>query len=179
MEVDADKQMGAVAAELHLFHQKTSAGQRIAAACGVPLIGVFAGFPAPRMFERWRPVGPNCQVIRVDQPDPAETIERVREALRLQKDRPPGLSPGTSSLFAPMAAALTQLGEQERTKRERALANTVANLRIENLRLDEESNGIFQRHVDGEIGFQEFRAAIDELNERRFGPVSGSRNGRS
>jgi hypothetical protein len=84
MEVDADKQMGAVAAELHLFHQKTSAGQRIAAACGVPLIGVFAGFPAPRMFERWRPVGPNCQVIRVDQPDPAETIERVREALRLQ-----------------------------------------------------------------------------------------------
>jgi ADP-heptose:LPS heptosyltransferase len=61
-----------------------SAGQHIAAACGVPLICVFAGFPAPRMFERWRPVGPNCQVIRVDQPDPAETIERVREALRRQ-----------------------------------------------------------------------------------------------
>jgi ADP-heptose:LPS heptosyltransferase len=58
-----------------------SAGQHIAAACGVPLISVFAGFPAPRMFERWRPVGPNCQVIRVDRPDPAETIERVREAL--------------------------------------------------------------------------------------------------
>jgi ADP-heptose:LPS heptosyltransferase len=60
-----------------------SAGQHIAAACGVPLISVFAGFPAPRMFERWRPVGPNCQVIRVDRPDPAETIERVREALRM------------------------------------------------------------------------------------------------
>jgi ADP-heptose:LPS heptosyltransferase len=59
-----------------------SAGQHIAAACGVPLICVFAGFPAPRMFERWRPVGPNCQVIRVDRPDPAETIERVREALQ-------------------------------------------------------------------------------------------------
>jgi hypothetical protein len=28
-------------------------------------------------------VGPNCQVIRVDRPDPAETIERVREALRM------------------------------------------------------------------------------------------------
>jgi ADP-heptose:LPS heptosyltransferase len=62
-----------------------SAGQHIAAACGVPLISVFAGFPAPCMFERWRPVGPNCQVIRVDQPDPAETIERVREALRSHK----------------------------------------------------------------------------------------------
>jgi ADP-heptose:LPS heptosyltransferase len=61
-----------------------SAGQHIAAACGVPLISVFAGFPAPRMFERWRPVGPNCQVIRVDHPDPAETIESVRAALRVQ-----------------------------------------------------------------------------------------------
>jgi len=59
-----------------------SAGQHIAAACGVPLISVFAGFPAPRMFERWRPVGPQCQVIRVDHPDPAETLDRVREALR-------------------------------------------------------------------------------------------------
>jgi ADP-heptose:LPS heptosyltransferase len=61
-----------------------SAGQHIAAACSVPLISVFAGFPAPRMFERWRPVGENCRVIRVDNPDPAETVERVREALRLQ-----------------------------------------------------------------------------------------------
>ena len=62
-----------------------SAGQHIAAACGVPLISIFAGFPAPRMFERWRPVGPSCQVIRVDQPDPAATIERVREALGAHK----------------------------------------------------------------------------------------------
>jgi len=62
-----------------------SAGQHVAAACGVPLICIFAGFPAPRMFDRWRPVGPNCQVIRVDHPDPAETIERVRDALRTHK----------------------------------------------------------------------------------------------
>jgi ADP-heptose:LPS heptosyltransferase len=60
-----------------------SAGQHVAAACGVPLISVFAGFPAPRMFERWRPDGPECHVIRVDQPDPAETMERVRETLHL------------------------------------------------------------------------------------------------
>jgi ADP-heptose:LPS heptosyltransferase len=58
-----------------------SAGQHIAAACRVPLISVFAGFPAPRMFDRWRPVGTGCEVIRVDRPDPTETIERVREAL--------------------------------------------------------------------------------------------------
>ena len=78
-----------------------------------------------------------------------------------------------------MATTATPISEQERVKRERALVSTIANLRIENLHLDDESKRIFQRHVDGEIGFKEFRAAIDELNERRFGPVSVSRNGRS
>ena len=55
-----------------------SAGQHVAAACGVPLISVFAGFPAPRMFDRWRPAG---HVIRVDRPDVEETLARVREIL--------------------------------------------------------------------------------------------------
>ena len=77
-----------------------------------------------------------------------------------------------------MAAAATPISEQERVKRERALLSTIANLRIENLHLDDESQLIFQRHVDGEISFEQFRAAIDELNERRFGSVSVSRNGR-
>ena len=53
-----------------------SAGQHVAAACGVPLISIFAGFPVPRMFDRWRPKG---TVIRVDNPDPAAVLERVRE----------------------------------------------------------------------------------------------------
>ena len=78
-----------------------------------------------------------------------------------------------------MAAAATPISEQERVKRERALLSTIANLRIENLHLDDESQLIFQRHVDGEISFEQFRAAINELNERRFGSVSVSRNGRS
>ena len=58
-----------------------SAGQHAAAAAGVPLICVFAGFPVPRMFERWRPVAPNAQVIRVDDPDPAGVLEQVRRIL--------------------------------------------------------------------------------------------------
>lgn len=73
-----------------------------------------------------------------------------------------------------MATTSTPISEQERAKREQALLDTMANLRIENLHLDEESKLVFQRHVDGEIDFEEFRAAIDELNERRFGPVSVS-----
>ena len=78
-----------------------------------------------------------------------------------------------------MVTIATPITKQERVKREQALVSTIANLRIEDLHLDEESKHIFQRHVDGEISFEEFRGAIDELNERRFGPVSVSRNGRS
>ena len=58
-----------------------SAGQHVAAACGVPLISIFAGFPAPRMFHRWRPTGPRATVIRVDRPDPVEILARVAHAL--------------------------------------------------------------------------------------------------
>ena len=78
-----------------------------------------------------------------------------------------------------MATTSTQISERERVKRQQALVDTIANLRIENLYLDDESKSVFQRHVDGEISFEEFRAAINELNERRFGPLSVSRNGRS
>jgi ADP-heptose:LPS heptosyltransferase len=58
-----------------------SAGQHVATACGVPLISIFAGFPVPRMFERWRPVGEHCHVIKVDRPDPQETLARVKQVL--------------------------------------------------------------------------------------------------
>jgi hypothetical protein len=78
-----------------------------------------------------------------------------------------------------MATIATPVSDQERVKREQALVSTIANLRIEDLHLDEESKHIFQRHVDGTISFEEFRAAVDELNERRFGPVSVPRDGRS
>ncbi len=42
-------------------------------------MSAFAGFPTARMFHRWRP---NGTVIRVDNPDPAQVIARVRADLR-------------------------------------------------------------------------------------------------
>lgn len=58
-----------------------SAGQHVAAACGIPLISIFAGFACPRMFARWRPAGPGrMQVIRVDDPDPSRILDQVRAA---------------------------------------------------------------------------------------------------
>jgi ADP-heptose:LPS heptosyltransferase len=68
----------AIIAAARLYVGYDSAGQHVAAAAGVPLISIFAGFPALRMFERWRPTG---NVIRVDNPDPAEVIARVRQLL--------------------------------------------------------------------------------------------------
>ena len=71
---------GIIAAS-RLYVGYDSAGQHVAAACGVPLLSIFAGFPAPRMFARWRPTGADCHVIRVDQPDPRETLARTRTVL--------------------------------------------------------------------------------------------------
>ena len=67
-----------IVAAARLYVGYDSAGQHVAAAAGVPLVSIFAGFPAPRMFERWRPTG---NVIRVDNPDPAEAIARVHSHL--------------------------------------------------------------------------------------------------
>ncbi|MEO7651848.1 MAG: glycosyltransferase family 9 protein, partial [Bryobacteraceae bacterium] len=48
-----------------------SAGQHVAAACGIPLVTVFAGFPTERMLSRWRPDGPGrIEVVRADHADP-------------------------------------------------------------------------------------------------------------
>jgi len=78
----------AIIARAMLYVGYDSAGQHIAAAAGVPLVSIFAGFPVPRMFDRWRPTGPHCKVIRVDRPDVAETLARVRAAVSQIPIRP-------------------------------------------------------------------------------------------
>lgn len=59
-----------------------SAGQHVAAAVGVPLITIFAGFPSERMFRRWRPQGSGpVRVIRAEASQPETVLEAVRTAL--------------------------------------------------------------------------------------------------
>ena len=59
-----------------------SAGQHVAAACGVPLVSIFAGFPTARMAARWRPTGPGpIEVVRVDDPDPKQVLEMAVQAI--------------------------------------------------------------------------------------------------
>lgn len=71
-------------AHAKLYAGYDSAGQHVAAACGTPLIAVFAGFPNERFFHRWRPTGRGpIEVVRVDPPaDPARVYADVNLALR-------------------------------------------------------------------------------------------------
>lgn len=79
-------EFAAAIASAKLYVGYDSAGQHVAAACGVPLISIFAGFPAPRMFDRWRPSGPSATVIRVDRPDPEAALAQVHAALKRATD---------------------------------------------------------------------------------------------
>jgi len=69
----------AIISGARLYVGYDSAGQHVAAACGIPLISIFAGFPCPRMFHRWRPMGDHCHVIQVDQPHIGEILGRVAD----------------------------------------------------------------------------------------------------
>ena len=60
-----------------------SAGQHVAAACGVPLVSIFAGFPSSRFFARWHPWGKGkVEVICAKQQTPAELLQQSIEALK-------------------------------------------------------------------------------------------------
>ena len=55
-----------------------SAGQHVAAACAVPLITIFAGFPNPRFLERWTPTGRGpIHVLPADTADPRAVVEAI------------------------------------------------------------------------------------------------------
>ena len=59
-----------------------SAGQHVAAACGVPLVSVFAGYPSDRMFHRWTPYGPGVkQVIKVTDQTRDELVSETTAAI--------------------------------------------------------------------------------------------------
>ncbi|MEO8369467.1 MAG: glycosyltransferase family 9 protein [Candidatus Solibacter sp.] len=58
-----------------------SAGQHVAAAAGIPLVTVFTGFPAERMFHRWRPAGPRVTVVRADHANAVEILAQVAHAI--------------------------------------------------------------------------------------------------
>ena len=73
----------AAIARSRLYVGYDSAGQHVAAACQVPLLVIFAGFPCERMFQRWRPhsAGPT-EIVPAEDPDPAKTLAAAAAALQ-------------------------------------------------------------------------------------------------
>ncbi len=63
-----------------------SAGQHVAAAGGVPLVSVFAGYASERMLSRWRPNTPNAHVIA--NPDEASALAAIAAAVAELKADP-------------------------------------------------------------------------------------------
>jgi ADP-heptose:LPS heptosyltransferase len=77
-------------ARSRLYVGYDSAGGHVAAACGVPLVSIFAGFASERMLQRWRPTGPGkIAVIRADQSaNPlADALKASSESYRQAESR--------------------------------------------------------------------------------------------
>jgi ADP-heptose:LPS heptosyltransferase len=61
-----------------------SAGQHVAAACGTPLLSIFAGYPVERMFQRWRPDGcGRIDIIKAGDREPRRLLEAALQYLTL------------------------------------------------------------------------------------------------
>ncbi len=70
-------------AESELYVGYDSAGQHAAAACGTPLVTIFAGYVSERMFQRWRPSGAGpISIVKAEAGDPERALAETSEAIR-------------------------------------------------------------------------------------------------
>jgi hypothetical protein len=77
-----------------------------------------------------------------------------------------------------MALATHPITTAERARRTRVYEEARASVRLEGLELDEQVEALYQRYISGELTLAEVGSAIDELDDREFGPVSLSRHKR-
>jgi ADP-heptose:LPS heptosyltransferase len=68
-------------ASSRLYVGYDSAGQHVAAACGVPLISIFAGYATERFFDRWCPAGAQSRVIRGNGSTTDAVLQQVSSAV--------------------------------------------------------------------------------------------------
>ncbi|HEX4227812.1 MAG TPA: hypothetical protein VHZ07_04020 [Bryobacteraceae bacterium] len=67
----------------HLYVGYDSVGQHVAAAAGIPMVSVFAGYASERMLARWRPRGSNVHVIVDGEADRDTVRDRTLQAIEL------------------------------------------------------------------------------------------------
>jgi hypothetical protein len=78
-----------------------------------------------------------------------------------------------------MQKTVQPITAEERARRQAAVNEAAASLRLEGLASDVEAKAIWQRYIEGELTIAEAGAEVDKLNERDFGPLPVPRNGRS
>jgi Antitoxin VbhA len=66
--------------------------------------------------------------------------------------------------------------DKARIQREREVENALASVRLEGLEPTQEAKDIFQHYVDGALSSEEMGRAIDQLLDRKYGPVRLPRN---
>ena len=75
-----------------------------------------------------------------------------------------------------MALATNPISAAERARRTRVYEEALASVRLEGFELDEQAKAVYKRYINGDCTLAEAGAAIDELDNREFGPVSLSRH---
>ena len=63
------------------------------------------------------------------------------------------------------------ISEQERAKRQQAVDNSLASVRLEGLEPNDAGHAIFRRYVDGELTIDEMDEEIRALHALQFGSV--------
>jgi hypothetical protein len=64
----------------------------------------------------------------------------------------------------------------ERARRTRVYEEALASIRLEGFKLDEDVKAIYRRYIDGALTLAEVGTAINELDDREFGPLPVSRH---
>jgi hypothetical protein len=73
-----------------------------------------------------------------------------------------------------MAVLTHSITEAERARRTKIYQGALASVRLEGLEPDDETKALYARYMDGELTLAEVGRAINELNDRDFGPISVS-----
>ena len=70
------------------------------------------------------------------------------------------------------------IADRERIKRQDAVRQALASVRMEGLEPGDEAKAIFQRYVDGGLTLDQMGAEIKALHDREHGPIHVPRNKR-
>ena len=70
-----------------------------------------------------------------------------------------------------MALVTRPITVTEHARRTRVYEEALASVRLEGFELDDQTRALYQCYINGELTLAEVGSAIDELDDREFGPV--------